>query len=100
MIVEVAVLDVREGSAAAFEAAFSQARPLIAATPGFIDLALRRCIETPGRYLLTVNWRALEDHTIGFRQSTRYEQWRELLHGFYEPFPHVEHYEAPLELKA
>ncbi|MGL4542560.1 MAG: antibiotic biosynthesis monooxygenase family protein, partial [Polymorphobacter sp.] len=53
MIVEVAVLDVREGSEAAFEAAFVQARPLIAATPGFIDLALWRCIETPGRYLLT-----------------------------------------------
>lgn len=99
MIVEVAVLDVRAGSEAAFEAAFARARPLIAATPGFMGLSLRRCIETPARYLLTVDWRALEDHSIGFRQSARYEQWRDLLHGFYEPFPHVEHFEAPLELK-
>ena len=99
MIVEIAILQVRAGTDAAFESAFAQARPLIAATPGFIDLTLRRCIETPGRYLLSVHWRALEDHIIGFRQSARYAQWRELLHHFYAPFPQVEHYAPPLELK-
>ena len=98
MIVEVAILDVHAGSEAAFEAAFARARPLIAATPGFLGLRLQRCIETPARYLLSVDWRALEDHTIGFRQSARYEQWRDLLHGFYEPFPVVEHYAAALAL--
>jgi heme-degrading monooxygenase HmoA len=97
MITEIAQLDVRPHQAAAFEAAFAQARTLISASPGFIGLTLQRCIETEGRYLLRVDWRALEDHTIGFRQSTRYERWRELLHHFYEPFPIVEHYQAPLE---
>jgi heme-degrading monooxygenase HmoA len=43
-----------------------------------------------------VDWETLEDHTVGFRQSARYEEWRVLLHHFYEPFPVVEHF-APQE---
>ena len=38
------------------------------------------------------NWRSLEDHTVGFRKSDEYQEWRRLLHDFYEPFPEVEHY--------
>jgi heme-degrading monooxygenase HmoA len=92
MILESALLDVRPGEEAAFEAALREARPLIAATPGFRAIAVRRCIETPNRYLLLVEWEKLEDHTIGFRQSPRYETWRALLHRFYDPFPVVEHF--------
>ena len=93
MILEAAVLNVRSGQAAAFEAAIALARPLIAATPGFISLTLQRCLETPNRYLLLVQWRTLEDHTVGFRKSERYQKWRELLHHFYDPMPTVEHFE-------
>jgi len=92
MVLEVVILNVREGQEAAFEAAMRQARPLIEATAGFAGIAVRRCIETPNRYLLTVSWKTLEDHTIGFRQSDRYPEWRDLLHHFYDPFPTVEHY--------
>ncbi len=92
MILESAILDVIPGDAAAFEAAIKAARPLIAATPGFISIAVRRCIETPNRYLLLVEWETLEAHTIGFRQSPRYTEWRALLHHFYAPFPVVEHF--------
>jgi heme-degrading monooxygenase HmoA len=94
MILESALLDVKPGEEAAFEAAIGKARPLIAATPGFRSIAVRRCIETPNRYLLLVEWDTLEDHTIGFRQSERYQQWRALLHHFYDPFPKVEHFGA------
>ena len=72
-----------------------KAKPLIAASPGFINLSVRRCIETPHRYLLLAEWRALEDHTVGFRGSARYQEWRALLHHFYDPFPAVEHYAEP-----
>lgn len=96
MVLEVAMLDVEPGREAEFESAMREARPLIVATPGFISLDLRRCIETPNRYLLQVTWRTLEDHTIGFRQSDRYQRWRALLHHFYNPFPTVEHYGEPL----
>ena len=44
------------------------------------------------RYILLVNWQTLEDHTVGFRESEQYQEWRRLLHHFYDPFPEVEHY--------
>jgi heme-degrading monooxygenase HmoA len=92
MILESAILDVKPGQAEAFEAAMREARPLIAATPGFISIAVRRCVENPQRYLLLVEWETLEAHTTGFRQSRRYQEWRALLHHFYQPFPTVEHF--------
>jgi heme-degrading monooxygenase HmoA len=92
MVLEAVVLNVRQGQEEAFEAAMGRARPLIEATPGFISMSVRRCVETRNRYLLLVSWETLEDHTVGFRQSERYLQWRDLLHHFYDPFPVVEHY--------
>ncbi|MCC7047317.1 MAG: antibiotic biosynthesis monooxygenase [Alphaproteobacteria bacterium] len=96
MILEAAVLNVTQGHSAAFERAMAEARPLIAATPGFKGIEVRPCVETPGRYLLLVWWEKLEDHTVGFRQSDRYPEWRQRLHHFYDPFPLVEHYADPI----
>ena len=98
MILEVAVLNVRPGQEPAFEQAMAKARPLIAASPGFGSIEVRRCMETSNRYLLLVTWEKLEDHTEGFRKSGRYQEWRALLHHFYDPFPVVEHYENPISL--
>ncbi len=92
MILEVAILNVKPGMETAFEAAMQEARPLIEATPGFISIHVRKCLEVPNRYVLLVSWETLEDHTVGFRQSERYAKWRDLLHHFYDPFPTVEHY--------
>ena len=36
---------------------------------------------------------SLDDHTVGFRSSPAFEEWRRLLHHFYEPFPVVEHFD-------
>ena len=96
MILEVAILNVRAGEKSLFEDAMASARPLIEASEGFRGLELRRCIETPNRYLLTVSWRTEEDHSVGFRESERYREWRRLLHHFYDPFPLVEHYGPPI----
>ena len=95
MILEVAVLDVRAGEGARFEVAFRRAEPLIASAAGYQRHELRRCLEHSDRYLLLVWWDTLEAHTRGFRGSTAYQEWKALLHHFYEPFPVVEHY-APL----
>ena len=100
MILEAATLNVIPGQEATFEEAMGAARPLIAATPGFISLNMHRSVETPNRYLLLVAWRALEDHTVGFRQSSRYGEWRNLLHHFYDPFPTVEHYADSIILES
>jgi heme-degrading monooxygenase HmoA len=93
MTTEHAVLDVRPGRERDFETAFAEAKTLIASMPGFLSLELHRCTERPSRYLLLVEWDRLEDHTEGFRKSPQYDEWRELLHHFYEPFPEVEHFD-------
>jgi heme-degrading monooxygenase HmoA len=92
MVLEHALLDVISGLEVEFEEAFSRARDVISKSPGFISLKIVRGIERPSSYLLLVEWESLEDHTIGFRQSARYAEWRELLHHFYHPFPVVEHF--------
>jgi heme-degrading monooxygenase HmoA len=94
MILEVAILDVIPDRRREFEAAFVQAQAIIASMPGYIRHDLKRCLEKPARYILLVEWETLEDHTVGFRGSAEYQQWKALLHHFYDPFPEVEHYEG------
>ena len=93
MILEVAMLDVKPGKEAEFELAFSQAQLIIAGMPGYESHQLQRCVEHSNRYVLMVNWRSLEDHTVGFRESDEYQTWKALLHHFYDPFPEVQHFE-------
>ena len=93
MILEHACLDVASGEEQQFEEAFATAQGIIASMAGFRSLRLDRCLENPSRYLLLVEWDRLEDHTEGFRSSAEYQEWRRLLHHFYDPFPVVEHYE-------
>ncbi len=94
MILEVATLNICAGEGKAFEQAFLQAQNIIASMPGYVSHLLHRCLETEGKYLLQVHWQRLEDHTVGFRQSQQYQDWKERLHHYYEPFPMVEHYET------
>ena len=93
MILEAAILNVKPGHEPAFENVFSRAKSIISSMPGFIGLELQHCLEVKNRYLLLVRWKTLEDHTIGFRQSGGYQEWKTLLHHFYDPFPTVEHYQ-------
>src|SRR3954451_11406467 len=93
MILEAALLQVRPGQSQAFEAAFSEARLIIASMPGYRSHELQRCLEREGQYLLLVRWDSVAAHQDGFRKSPQYEQWRKLLHHFYDPFPRVLHYE-------
>ena len=92
MILEVATLDVIPGQERDFEAAFAEAQVIVASIDGYLGHELQRCIENPSRYLLLVKWQTLEDHTIGFRQSPGYQDWKQRLHHFYDPFPTVEHF--------
>jgi heme-degrading monooxygenase HmoA len=40
-----------------------------------------------------VRWDSVAAHEEGFRRSPQYQQWRKLLHHFYDLFPSVFHYE-------
>lgn len=93
MILEAAMLNVKNGMEQDFEDAFKQASKIISHMGGYISHQLQRCFESPGKYLLLVQWSDLECHTVGFRQSAEYQEWKRLLHHFYDPFPTVEHFE-------
>jgi len=93
MILEMAILHVRPGEGSSFERAFAEAQSIIASMPGYVSHQLLRCLETPDQYILLVHWQTLEDHTQGFRQSAPYQEWKRLLHHFYDPFPTAEHYQ-------
>ena len=85
MVLEHALLPVRPGQEADFEAAFAEARTVIAASPGFRRLSLSRCVERPDTHLLLIEWDRLEDHTEGFRGSAGHQRRRQLLHDSYDP---------------
>lgn len=99
MILEVAMLNIKVGETTAFEAAFKQASSIIASMDGYIHHELQRCLENDHKYILLVKWETLEDHTEGFRRSDDYQEWKALLHHFYDPFPTVEHF-ALVDLSA
>ncbi len=96
MIVEAAILPIKPGQEATFEAALRNALPLIEASNGFRKIEVRPCVEQKSRYLLLVWWDSVEDHTVGFRGSERYQKWREALHHFYDGPLTVLHYGEPV----
>lgn len=96
MILEVAILNVKPNQEIEFEAAFEKAQKIVSSMNGYVSHQLQCCIEKNNQYILLINWETLEDHTEGFRKSKEYQEWRALLHHFYDPFPKVEHYQNVL----
>jgi heme-degrading monooxygenase HmoA len=97
MILEVAILNVIPANSSEFEASFEIAQEIISSVNGYRGHQLQKCLEVSDRYILLVKWEKLEDHTIGFRSSGKYQEWKKLLHHFYVPFPVVEHYSLVFE---
>lgn len=97
MILEVAILNVKEGREKEFERDFLLAGQYISAIKGYIRHSLRKCLKQDNKYILLVDWESLEAHTVGFRKSVQYLEWKKLLHDYYDPFPVVEHYELLIE---
>lgn len=93
MIIEIAQLQVKPEQTSEFEAAFGKAQAIISSMPGYLGHELQRCIEQVAHYMLLVRWESVEHHEVGFRKSKQYQEWRQLLHHFYDPFPTVLHYE-------
>lgn len=88
------MLNIKAGLSDDFELAFKQASSIISSMDGYLSHELHRCMEAKGKYLLLVRWETLEAHTVGFRGSSNYQEWKKLLHHFYDPFPTVEHFQA------
>jgi heme-degrading monooxygenase HmoA len=96
MITEIAQIDVKPGSEADFEAAVGKARAAFGRSKGFHGFELHRGIEKPQRYRLVVKWETLENHTVDFRGSENFAEWRGLVGSFFAAPPEVEHTETVL----
>ena len=93
MILELVTLDIKAESNAEFEANLAKAMKVISQSNGFISIDIRHCIEEANRYVLLIHWQTLEDHTVGFRTSELFTQWRALICPFFLNPPFVQHFE-------
>jgi heme-degrading monooxygenase HmoA len=93
MVLEHALITVPAGQEGDFEAAFEEAKVVLAASPGCRGARLHRGIEHPNRYLLLVEWDRLDDHVVGFRESPRFGAWRALVGPYFAEPPEVDHYQ-------
>src|SRR5438132_86363 len=91
MITEIAQIDVKPGSEKDFEAAVAKARAAFGRSKGFHGFELHRSIEKPQRYRLMVKWETLENHTVDFRGSENFAEWRGLVGQYFASPPDVEH---------
>jgi heme-degrading monooxygenase HmoA len=91
MVLEIAQIDVKPGMEAEFEAGVKSAAPVFKRAKGCNGMELQRSVEKPSRYRLFVKWATLENHTVDFRGSADFQEWRKLVaHCFASP-PEVEH---------
>lgn len=91
MVLEIAQIDVKPGMENNFEAGVQAAVPLFKHAKGCAGVTLQRSHENPQRYRLFVQWQTLENHTVDFRESADFQEWRKLVgHCFASP-PNVEH---------
>lgn len=94
MILEHADIRIDPAKSSAFEEAILRGVTTVAAkSKGFKGFKVNRSIESPGRYLLMIYWDTLEDHTVGFRGSDAFAQWRAIVGPFFAQPPVVEHLE-------
>ena len=94
MILELADIRIQPGQQAAFDEAIQRGlRTVIARAKGFQGFKVNKGIETPERYILQIFWATLEDHTVAFRQSPLFAEWRAIVGPFFDAPPVVEHFE-------
>lgn len=92
MVLERATFRITPGREQEFEQVFEQAKLVIARAEGFLGARLLRGVESPSSFLLLVEWATLEDHTVGFRDSPAFGEWRGLIGHLFDGPPDVEHF--------
>ena len=92
MITEIAQIDVKPGTEKDFEAAVAKARPLFLRAKGGKGFELHKSIEKPQRYRLMAQWETLENHTVDFRESAAFQNWRAIVGPYFAAAPAVEHF--------
>ena len=94
MILEVADFRITPGTQAEFSEAIKRGvETVIASAKGFGGYKVNHSIESPDRYLLMIYWQTLENHTVDFRGSPAFGEWRAIVGPFFASPPQVEHFE-------
>ena len=98
MILELATIDIKQGSNAEFEVNLEKAQAVLSQAEGYLGHEFQKGLENENRYILLIKWVSLEVHvggenTEGFRGSELFKQWRGLIGQFFEKPPVVEHFE-------
>jgi quinol monooxygenase YgiN len=91
MITEIAQIDVKPGMEEEFESGVKNAAPIFQRAKGCHGMELQRSIEKPSRYRLFVRWATVENHTVDFRGSPDFQEWRKLVAHYFASPPEVEH---------
>jgi heme-degrading monooxygenase HmoA len=92
MILEVGLIDVLPGREDEFAAAYRQARPILAGTPGCRSVRMTRGVESPSRFVLLVEWDSVAAHRENFRETDRFARWRGFIGPYFASPPVVEHF--------
>jgi heme-degrading monooxygenase HmoA len=92
MILEIATFDIKEDKITEFREVIEPAKEIIRQSKGFVSIEFRQCIEKPTQFLAFIQWQTLEDHTVGFRESTLFIEWRAILSPFFNSAPVALHY--------
>ena len=93
MILEIADIRIPPGQQAAFDEAIQRGlRTVISRAKGMRGFKVNKGIESPERYVLHIFWDTLEDHTVGFRESPLFAEWRAIVGPFFASPPVVEHF--------
>jgi heme-degrading monooxygenase HmoA len=98
MILELATIDIKQGTNAEFEQNLQKAQHVISKAKGYLKHEFHKCIERDNRYILLITWTTLEAHTEGFRGSELFTQWRALIGPFFEAPPLVEHFDLKFKM--
>ena len=93
MILELADITIRPGEQAAFDIAIARGvQSVISKAAGFRRASVHKGIESPERYVLQIEWETLENHTVDFRGSAAFTEWRAIVGPFFAQPPRVEHF--------
>ena len=93
MILELADIRIHSGQQAAFDDALQRGvTTVISKAKGFKGYSVHKGIENTERYVLQIFWEKLENHTVDFRGSAAFAEWREIVGPFFAGAPVVEHF--------
>ena len=94
MVLEQFVVRPHPGQEAQFETAMERAlRTVMARARGLQAWSFRRCVETPERYQVQLQWDCIESHMVGYREGPLAPEFRAIVLPFYAEPAEMRHFE-------